>query len=132
MDARDARGAAVHRLDGRRPARARAATTWRWLASQYLDALADGEVPLEFLFSGTVFYAGDGGQLQAARISWEQDAEYRLPVRGLARDDGAPLPGQRPGCGCRKESFDRLCAYKARHALATWEDVVDALLDEER
>ena len=51
------------------------------LASRYLDALADGEVPLEFLFSGTVFYAGAGGQLQAARISWEQDAEYRLPVR---------------------------------------------------
>jgi hypothetical protein len=34
------------------------------LASKYLDALAGGEVPLEFLFSGTVFYTGAGGQLQ--------------------------------------------------------------------
>src|SRR5688572_29410550 len=33
------------------------------LASKYFDALEDGEVPLEFLFSGTVFYAGAGGLL---------------------------------------------------------------------
>src|SRR5215207_4280201 len=32
-------------------------------------------------FSGTVFYAGSDGRLQAARISWEQDAQHRLPVR---------------------------------------------------
>ena len=27
-----------------------------------------------------------------------------------------------------KSGFDRLCAYKARHALAGWDDVVDRLL----
>ena len=31
----------------------------------------------------------------------------------------------------RKDSFDRLAAYKSRHALATWEDAVDALLEGE-
>ena len=41
-------------------------------ASKYLDALGDGDVPLEFLFSGTVMFAGEAGQLQAARISWEE------------------------------------------------------------
>jgi hypothetical protein len=40
-------------------------------ASRYLDALADGEVPLEFLFSGALFYSGADGRLQTARISWE-------------------------------------------------------------
>ena len=29
-----------------------------------------------------------------------------------------------------KASFDRLAAYKARHALATWGDALDALLEE--
>ena len=49
-------------------------------ASRYLDALSDGEVPLEFLFSGSVFYM-DGDALQTTRLSWNSEAEYRLPVR---------------------------------------------------
>src|SRR5205823_4123563 len=44
-------------------------------ASRYLDALEDGEVPLELLFSGSVFYAEDG-RLQTTRLSWEKEAEY--------------------------------------------------------
>jgi uncharacterized protein DUF6084 len=98
-------------------------------ASKYLDALADGEVPLEFLFSGTVFYAGHGGQLQAGRISWEQEAEYRLPVRVWRETMDRHFPGS-AWLRLPKESFDRLCGYKARNALATWDDVVDSLLDE--
>jgi len=39
-------------------------------------ALDDGEVPLEFLFSGTVFYSGDDGALQTMRISWDAEAEW--------------------------------------------------------
>jgi uncharacterized protein DUF6084 len=99
-------------------------------ASKYLDALPGGEVPLEFLFSGTVFYAGPGGQLQAARISWEGDAEYRMPVRVWRATMDRYFPGS-AWLRLPKDSFDRLCAYKARHALASWEDTVDALLGEE-
>ena len=31
----------------------------------------------------------------------------------------------------RKESFDRLAAYKSRHALPSWEAALDALLAED-
>jgi hypothetical protein len=95
------------------------------VASRYFDALEDGEVPLEFLFSGTVFY---GTPLQAARLSWESEAEYRLPVQvwkaTMERHfrDTAWLR-------VRKDRFDRLATYKSRRALATWEDVVDELLE---
>ena len=99
-------------------------------ASRYLDALGDGEVPLELLFSGTVFYAGAGGRLQAARISWEGDAEYRLPVRVWRATMDAHFPGT-AWLRLPKASFDRLCAYRARHALPGWEETVDALLEEE-
>jgi hypothetical protein len=94
-------------------------------ASRYFDALEDGEVPLEFLFSGTVF---SGTPLQATRISRESEARYRLPVRvwkeTLERHfrDTAWLR-------LRKDRFDRLAAYKSRRALARWEDVIDELLD---
>ena len=100
------------------------------LASRYLDALSGGEVPLEFLFSGTVFYAGPGGNLQAARISWEQDAEYSLPVRVWRETMEHHFPDT-AWLRLRKDSFDRLCAYKARRALASWEEALDALMGEE-
>ena len=99
------------------------------LASKYIDALADGVVPLEFLFSGTVFYAGTAGQLQAARISWEGDAEYSMPVRVWRETMDHYFPGS-AWLRLGKDSFDALCAYKARHALPTWDATVEALLAE--
>jgi hypothetical protein len=100
-------------------------------ASRYFDALADGAVPLEFLFSGTVFTgAGPGGGLQAQRISWEQDAEYALPVAVWKETLDRHFAGTawlRVG----KDRFDRLAAYKAEHALASWDEALDALLPEE-
>src|ERR1700727_451605 len=98
-------------------------------AASYLSGLEDGEVPLEFLFSGSVFYAGPGGMLQTARISWDREAEYRLPVRTwrAAMDrhfpDSAWLRLGRP-------AFDRLRAYKAEHRLRTLEDAVERLMGE--
>jgi hypothetical protein len=100
------------------------------VASRYLDALRDGEVPLEFLFSGSVFYADADGRLQTARLSWESEAEYRLPVAVWKETMEAHFRGT-AWLRLRKDSFDRLAAYKSRHALATWEDAVDALLEED-
>src|SRR3954447_23401038 len=100
-------------------------------ATRYFDALADGDVPLEFLFSGSVFYAGPGGQLQTARLSWEHEAEYRLPVALWKETLDRHFPGT-AWLRLPKDAFDRLCAYKARNALATWDQVVDALLPEEQ
>jgi hypothetical protein len=96
-------------------------------ASRYLDALSDGDVPLEFLFSGTVFYSGPGGLLQTARIGWEAEAEYRLPVAVWKQTMEHHFPGT-AWLRLPKDGFDRLCAYKSRHALASWDEVLDRLL----
>jgi hypothetical protein len=98
-------------------------------ASRYFDALTDGEVPLEFLFSGSVFYAGAGGMLQTTRISWEREAEYRLPVAVWKETLERHFPGT-AWMRLPKADFDRLCAYKSRNALASWSDVFDGLLGE--
>jgi hypothetical protein len=95
-------------------------------ASRYFDALADGAVPLELLFSGTVFCAGPAG-LQAERISWEQEAEYKLPVAVWKETMERHFPGT-AWVRLGKDSFDRLAAYKSRRALATWDDALAALL----
>jgi len=95
-------------------------------ASRYFDGLEDGDVPLELLFSGTVFY---GSPLQAGRISWESEAGYRMPV-ALWRETMDRYFNGTAWLRLRKQSIDRLAAHKSRHALATWEDVVDSLLAE--
>lgn len=38
-------------------------------------------MPLNFLFSGTVFYADENGALQVAPIPWNKEAPFRLPVK---------------------------------------------------
>jgi hypothetical protein len=98
-------------------------------ASRYFDALEDGEVPLEFLFSGTVFYAGADGRLQVGRIGWDKDADFRLPVSAWREMIDRYFPDS-AWLRLRRGEFDRLVAYKARHTLLTWEQTVDKLLRE--
>ena len=95
--------------------------------AKYLQGLEDGEVPLEFLFSGTIFYAEPDGRLQVASISWDREAEYRLPV-AVWREMMDRHFGDSAWLRLRRDSFERLYAYKARNVLASWEDAVDALL----
>jgi hypothetical protein len=97
-------------------------------ASRYFDALADGDVPLEFLFSGSVFYDGPDGRLQTIRLSWEQEAGYRLPVAVWKETLDRHFRGT-AWLRLGKDAFDRLSAYKSRNALARWDDVVDELLE---
>jgi Family of unknown function (DUF6084) len=96
------------------------------LASRYFDALGDGDVPLEFLFSGTVFA---GAPLQVTRISWEKEAEYRLPVGVWKETLDRHFRGT-AWLRLGKPAFDRLSAYKSRHALASWDEAIDGLLEE--
>jgi hypothetical protein len=97
------------------------------VAAKYFYALEDGEVPLEFLFSGTVFYAGEGGRLQVERISWEKEAEFRLPIRLWKEMMDHYFPNS-AWIRLHRDAFDQLYGYKIRKGLPTWEAAVEALL----
>ena len=97
------------------------------VSAKYFHALESGEVPLEFLFSGTVFYAGEGGGLQIARISWEKEAQFRLPVRLWKETMEHYFPNS-AWIRLRRDAFDGLYNYKVRMGLPTWEAAVEALL----
>jgi hypothetical protein len=77
-------------------------------AAKYFHALENGEVPLCFLFSGTIFYAGetDGG-LQVAQIPWEKEANFRLPVATWKTMMEHYYPNSAWLC-LRRDIFDRL------------------------
>jgi Family of unknown function (DUF6084) len=103
-------------------------------AAKYLTGLRDGEIPLDFLFSGTVFYAGPGGALQINRISWNAESAYRLPVGVWRETMDRYFPGS-AWLRLDRETFDRLVAFRARRALTGWDAVLDGLLapqEEER
>jgi hypothetical protein len=97
--------------------------------AQYFHSLDGGEVPLELLFSGTLFYAEPDGQLRVAHIPWEKEAEYRLPVAVWREMMDRHFPDS-AWLRLRRESFDRLHAYKTRGGHLSWEDAVEALLRE--
>lgn len=100
---------------------------------KYFEALGEGgEVPLEFLFSGAIFYSGDGGLLQIARISWETEARLQLPV-GVWRKMIDHYFPDTAWLQLGRDTLDRLYAYKARNTLQSLDTAVDALLrDKER
>ena len=51
------------------------------VATKYFDALGDGEIPLNFLFSGTIFYENAEETLQAGQIPWSKESSFRFPVK---------------------------------------------------
>jgi len=94
---------------------------------KYFHALDEGEVPLELLFSGSIFYPGPGGQLQIAPVPWDREADYRLPVRVWRETMDHYFPDS-AWLRLGRNSFDRLCAYKGRNALPSWDATFERLL----
>lgn len=96
--------------------------------AKYLDALRDGDIPLDLLFSGTVFAPAPDGRLQVTHIASDCEASFALPVR-VWREAMERSFADSAWLRLDRDAFDRLYAYRARHVLGTWEDTVDALLD---
>ncbi|MDQ6743205.1 MAG: DUF6084 family protein [Candidatus Dormibacteraeota bacterium] len=95
--------------------------------TKYFDGLEDGDVPLTLLFSGSIFFAGPGGALQVTRVSWSEEATYRMPV-SVWQDVMRLYYPNTAWLNLRKDVFDRLLAYKSRRGLPTWEQAVESLL----
>ena len=97
------------------------------IAAKYFHGVGDGEVPLLLLFSGSIFYGAEGGNLQVARIPWTKEAECRLPVKVWKDMMEMYYPNSAWLC-LRRDTFDRLAAFKAARTLPTWEQALDELL----
>jgi uncharacterized protein DUF6084 len=96
------------------------------IGSRYLHALDAGDVPIELLFSGTVFTRGDTG-FGVEQIPWSCEAQYRLPV-GVWRE---MISSYFPNTGWLRVDSDvltRLADYRARHGLTSWEETLQRLL----
>jgi len=96
-------------------------------ATKYFHGLHEGDVPLCFLFSGTVFYADGSGAMQVAPISWDKEARFRLPVTVWRDMMDIYHPGSAWLC-LRRDVFERLYDYKVRNGIPTWEEALESML----
>lgn len=96
-------------------------------ATKYFEGLTDGEIPLNMLFSGTVFYAPQDSPLQVAPISWEQEARYKLPVKVWREMMDTYYPNS-VWINLHRDSFELLYRYKIQHGIPTWEQALEHLL----
>jgi hypothetical protein len=96
-------------------------------ATKYFEGLTDGEIPLNLMFSGTVFYASSDDVLQVMPISWEQEAKFRLPVKAWRE----MMNSYYPNCvwlTLRRDVFERLYQYKTQRGIPTWEQALEEML----
>lgn len=97
-------------------------------SAKYFYALEEGDVPLLFLFSGTVFHQAPGGPLQVQPISWDRECAYRMPV-ALWREMMDAHYGGTAWITLERDVLDRLYAFRRRHGLPSWEQAVARLLE---
>lgn len=97
-------------------------------ATKYFHGLTMGEVPLSFLFSGTVFYeAGEERTLLVAPIPWDKEARFRLQVQ-VWRDLMDHYYPNGAWLRLRRDAFERLAEFKRRYGIPTWEEALERLL----
>ncbi|MCW2534527.1 MAG: hypothetical protein JWQ26_226 [Modestobacter sp.] len=94
----------------------------------YLHALRDGDVPLLFLFSGTVFTRGATG-FSVAPVAWDCEAPFRLPVSVWRDLMEQAFPGSE-WVRMHRDTVDALAHYRHERGLTSWDAVVSTLLAE--
>jgi hypothetical protein len=97
-------------------------------ATKYFYGLTNGDLPLCFQFSGTVFYQGPDFQLQVAPISWDKEAKFRLPVRVWQDLMQAYYPNS-AWLALHKDTFEKLHQFKIREGIPSWEEAIERALN---
>jgi len=91
--------------------------------------VAEGDIPLCLMFSGTVFYADSEGALRVAPISWDKETRFRLPVK-IWQDMMDLYYPNTAWLNLRRDVFERLQEYKVRNGIPSWEQAIERILAE--
>jgi hypothetical protein len=95
-------------------------------AAKYFHALDGGEIPLLFLFSGTIFFAGDQ-RFSVSPVPWDSESAYRVPVALWRELMDRYFPGS-TWIRLSRDTVDALQRFKARQGLPTFDAAVETLL----
>jgi hypothetical protein len=100
-------------------------------ATKYFAALAEGDVPLNLMFSGTIFYEAVAEGLQVEQISWDRETKFRLPVQVWKEMMDVYYPNSAWLC-LQRDVFEKLAQYKMDRGIPTWEQALERLLNDEK
>lgn len=95
-------------------------------ATQYCEALEEGDIPLRLFFSGTAFCQGARG-VEVAPVPWDLEASYPMPAQ-IWRDC---IALHYPDCGwlrLRRDVFDRLRQIRMENGDGDWDATLERLL----
>lgn len=96
-------------------------------ATKYFHGVTDGDLPLCFQFSGTVFYQAEDGPLQVAPVSWDKEAKYKLPGKVWKNLMDVYYPNS-AWLALHRDTFEKLYQYKMREGIPTWEEAIERAL----
>jgi hypothetical protein len=96
-------------------------------ATKYFAGLSDGVVPLNLMFSGSVFYESDELGLQVTQISWNKEAQFRLPVSVWQEMMDHYYPNT-AWLSLRRDVFEQLNRYRVENGMTTWEQVLERII----
>ncbi len=99
-------------------------------AAKYVHALQAGEIPLQFLFSGTIFVNSDRG-FSVQQVPWDCECRYDMPAAVWR----ALIAQHYPDTGWVRLSHETVAAlarYKAAQGLLDLDRAVASLLDAEK
>lgn len=99
------------------------------VASRYVAALPDGEVPLTMHFTGRVLYQGPERQVQVVHLPWSTSASYRMPV-GVWRDMMKHHHGNSGFVLLHDDTLEALKRHKRTRGLHSYDGVVLDLLQQ--
>ncbi|KAA1250261.1 hypothetical protein F0Q45_10645 [Mycobacterium simiae] len=97
-------------------------------AAKYLHALRDGALPLQFLFSGTIFVKAARG-FSVQHVSWDCDARYDMPV-AVWRDLIAQHYPNTGWVRLNHDTIGALARYKSARGLLDLDHAITELIVE--
>jgi hypothetical protein len=95
-------------------------------AAKYLHALKSGTMPLQFLFSGTIFVKSERG-FSVQQVSWDCEDRYDMPI-GVWRDLIALHYPNTGWVRLRHETVTALAGYKSAQGMLDLDHAVTALI----
>jgi hypothetical protein len=96
-------------------------------AAKYMHGLRSGDVPLSFLFSGTVISRGATGY-SVTHIPWHKECTFPLPVETWRKTMDIYWPGG-GWIRVRTDTLDALQAYKTKMGFTNWDGVLGSLVE---
>jgi hypothetical protein len=96
-------------------------------SAKYFHSLSDGQIPLTFLMSGSIFYRGSEGALRVVPVPWDKQARFALPVATWRRMIEAYYPNT-SWIRLGRDTLDSLERYKAAEGLPSFDETVADLL----